>query len=144
MLPSIRIRIFTGTFNSQWTINGGFFHNNTPFFHLYIWHCHCYCVIWFGLDVSLFSLLCFPFFAFLWLLLLFNFQLLGAIRFHLFAIEIFMRCVTFAHCDKMFCFVFMRSICSFFLLSFFFCCCCFWFHREEKERFICVCFREVI
>lgn len=139
MLPSTRVLDAFSTALST--------HNpqiNARFFHLHICHCHCCCAPSFGSNVVVhFSFRFFPFFSFAFMIIaVIQFSAACAIRFHLFAIEIFMWCVTIAHCAVQMCFVLIRSIrCS-----------CFWaklfplllLRKREREEEIHVCFCEVI
>lgn len=109
MLPSIRgtRRILSGIFNSQSTNKCTIFPSSYLLLSLLlcsIARFKCCCSLFF-------SFLSFPFFACAFMIIaVIQFSAACAIRFHLFAIEIFMRCVTFAHYTVQMRFVFIQSI----------------------------------
>lgn len=122
---------------------------NARFFHLHICYCHCHCccccalrLLGFeccSLFVSFRFVSIFFFLAFM-IIAVIQFSAACAIRFHLFAIEIFMRCVTFAHCVNAFCFYTINSL--FLLLvdggvvaTAAGCC---YFQKRERERDSCM------
>lgn len=118
---------------------------NGRFFIFYFFHCRCCCVTWLRVWM-LFTLLSFYFlfFSFIFMIIaVIQFSVACAIRFHLFTIEIFMRCDTFAHSENVY---HIYAFCFYAINSFYSdcCCCCLERFFKEIEREIHVCFYEVI